>query len=520
MGARGKIPGSRWDRGTGFRSRVTAPFGLPQRSQYLFGWFARSLKEGAPVPLNGFGFTNQCLFVGFLARKRVARKDGRVIRFGIGATRVLVKCCCGVCLLLTAAAAGWGCGSDRPVLPTGTKLLVIGIDSADWTLVDPMLAGGRLPHLQAFKAQATSGRMLSFRPLQKSPVLWASILTGLPPDQHGVGGFVEGEDQTPVRGSAWKAPALWDIAGAAGFSTAVLGMWTTYPARDILGVMVSDYLPYDAGREAPRAGLVSPESLATTVAGLRIDPASLTPEDLSRFFPPGLVARCVSEYPDHYADLLNVYAADLSYLAVARWLAAHDTFDIFFFYLRGPDMISHKFWRFFEPVKSPVQLSQDEIEVLGQIVPLYYEWVDEVVGEVLGWFPPDTPAVILSDHGFHGPRKGKARLRLGTQEHNPFGVFLVRSPFYEPGGWFDRMELLDINPTFLALLGLPPSAEMPGKILATGMTRLGERWLSRLERQRIASYQHLTPTRTLAGEEDAEVDETIREQLRSLGYIK
>jgi hypothetical protein len=35
-------------------------------------------------------------------------------------------------------------------------------------------------------------------------------------------------------------------------------MWTTYPARPIDGVMVSDYLPYGRDRGRPLAGLVDP----------------------------------------------------------------------------------------------------------------------------------------------------------------------------------------------------------------------------------------------------------------------
>ena len=50
--------------------------------------------------------------------------------------------------------------------------------------------------------------------------------------------------------------------------TAVAGMWTTYPARPIDGVMVSDYLPYGHGRDKPLEGLDYPDSLAETVTSL------------------------------------------------------------------------------------------------------------------------------------------------------------------------------------------------------------------------------------------------------------
>ena len=61
--------------------------------------------------------------------------------------------------------------------------------------------------------------MKTFFPLEKSPLLWASICTGVRPEVHGIANFVKGQDQEPVHGSAWRAPALWDILGAAGLST-------------------------------------------------------------------------------------------------------------------------------------------------------------------------------------------------------------------------------------------------------------------------------------------------------------
>lgn len=420
-------------------------------------------------------------------------------------------------LLVTLTVAGCG---GRDELAAAGKLVVIGIDSADWSLLDPLCEAGRMPNLRAFREQAVSGRMLTFRPLEKSPVLWASITTGVRPAVHGVGGFVKGTDQTPVRGSAWGAPAVWDIAGAADRTSAVIGMWTTYPARNIPGVMVSDYLPYGSNREKPLAGLVSPDSVQASLLDLRVDADAVPLAELERFIAPEHLQRCERESSRPLADLRSIYAADLTYFRIARWLARQGDFDLFFFYLRGPDMISHKFWSHYEPAKSPTPLTDDEIESFGQVVPRYYEFTDELLGEVLAWFPPDRQVVIVSDHGFHGPRHRQGGVRLGTQEHSPFGIFLARSPHYEGGARFDRLELLDICPTLLGLLGLPASREMPGKILTEGLTARGRSWAEKLEVNRVPTYQPLRPLAEDEGEVDPAVDEEIRNQLRSLGYIE
>ena len=421
-------------------------------------------------------------------------------------------------LLILAAVLVFltGCGGEEPVEPDAQKLVVIGIDSADWGLLDPMIDEGRLPNLKAFRDQAASGRMKTFFPLEKSPLLWASILTGVRPEVHGVANFVKGSDQKPVTGSAWYAPAIWDMIGAVGKTTAVAGMWTTYPARPISGVMVSDYLPYGASREKPLANLVYPDSLTEAVVAHRVDPASLDADLLLRFINADDLAAVEEEYPRDVTKLREILAADMGYLAVMRMLAQQQDFDLFFFYLRGPDMISHHFYDFMKPEKAHLQMTPEKVALFKDVVKKYYDWSDEVTGEVLGWFPSNRQAVILSDHGFYGPRSSGDK---GTAEHSEWGIFLVRSPLYEAGARFGHLELLDICPTFLALMGLPPAKDMPGRILVEGATGDGRARLEKMESQRVDSYLPLRPAVGPEGERDPGVDEEIRKQLRSLGYI-
>jgi predicted AlkP superfamily phosphohydrolase/phosphomutase len=419
-----------------------------------------------------------------------------------------------IAMVLLGVVALAGCGGEEA--PRTRKLLVIGIDSADWRLWDPMLAEGRLPNLAAFVGQSARGRMRTFYPLEKSPLLWASICTGVTPDVHGVAHFVRGSDQEPVHGSAWQAPALWDILGAAGLTTAVTGMWTTYPARPIDGVMVSDYLPYGRGRDAPLANLVYPDSLTEAVIALRVDPDDITDDQLTRFIDPDRLAEANAKWPDEIAELKEIWAADLGYVAVNRMLAADDRYDLFFFYLRGPDMVSHRFYHYMMPEKSRMHMDVGEAETFGPVVARYYEWVDEVMGEVLGWFPSGRQAVVVSDHGFYGPRQSGQK---GTAEHSEWGVFVVRSPLYQAGTDFDHLELLDIAPTLLALIGLPAGGDMPGNVLAQALTPAGEQAVRRLEGNRLPSYMALTPAPGPQGERDPAVDDELRRQLKALGYI-
>ncbi len=412
-----------------------------------------------------------------------------------------------VVLLGVVLSVAAGCGGDRASEPR--KLVVIGIDSADWRLWQPMLDEERLPHLKAFMGEAASGRMRTFYPLQKSPLLWASITTGTQPEVHGIAHFVKGSDQKPIRGSAWGAPAIWDILGAADLSTSMVGMWSTYPTRPINGVLVSDYLPYGRARKKPLENLVYPDELTEKVISLRVDPDSLTDEQLARFIDVDKLPLAHEKYEGLLGDLREIWAADLTYLAVNRELAKGDPYDLFFVYLRGPDMISHMFYHYMMPEKTNRYMQDDEIEIFRDVVKRYYDWTDEAMGEILSWFPADRQTVVVSDHGFYGPRPGGAK---GTVEHSEWGVFLVRSPYFEAGAEFDKLDLLDICPTMLALIGLPPGHDMPGAVLAEALTPVGEDHVRRLEGRRIPSYMALKPTTGGEGEEDAAIDEELRQQ--------
>lgn len=420
-------------------------------------------------------------------------------------------------LLLTGVFQS-GCNTDSTGSdPERRKLVVLGIDAADWQLLAPMLDEGLLPNLQIFRDQSTYGKMKTFLPLQRSPVLWASICTGVRPEIHGIKDFNQIPRLPNGSASNWDAPALWDIVGMSGQTTAIIGMWTTYPARPIKGVMVSDFLAYRGPRDNPLVNVVYPDSLADQVQSLIVSPDSLTIDQLARFFPVDQLAS-LQERHSKYLDIFKqIWSADLTYLNVARHLAGVEDFDLFFFYLRGPDAVSHLFYRHLSDDANCPDKFKEDSTAFALTVPRYYLWVDEVLGEVLSWFPPERQVVICSDHGFKGPGKDCNR---GTKEHREWGIFLVRSPYYKAGHEFDQIALLDLCPTFLGLLGDVPARDMPGLILQDGLTIEGLLHMENLEEGRVPSYMHLRAIDQRESDDDPAIREKLRQQLRALGYTQ
>ena len=73
-------------------------------------------------------------------------------------------------VLLLAAAWLGGCSldfhRDRP------HVVVIGIDSADWKLIDALAAEGRMPNLTALRERGFSGPIRTLVDFPLSPVIW------------------------------------------------------------------------------------------------------------------------------------------------------------------------------------------------------------------------------------------------------------------------------------------------------------------------------------------------------------
>ena len=70
-----------------------------------------------------------------------------------------------------------------------SEVWIIGLDGADWNILDPLIEAGALPNIAALRDESAWGVLLSDEPML-SPILWTSIATGKTPDQHGVTWFM------------------------------------------------------------------------------------------------------------------------------------------------------------------------------------------------------------------------------------------------------------------------------------------------------------------------------------------
>jgi predicted AlkP superfamily phosphohydrolase/phosphomutase len=168
------------------------------------------------------------------------------------------------------------------------RILVIGADGADPSIVQLLMAAGQLPNLARLRAQGVYAPLITtFPPV--SPVAWTSFLTGVGPDRHGVRDFVTkapnayrpalamftvaaGDHGLPAYRSRRQVPTLGQMlttAGRRSFTLRVPGDFPPHPVNggvlaglgmpDIVGSFGTSTL-YTTKPEAPRFAQVKARS--------------------------------------------------------------------------------------------------------------------------------------------------------------------------------------------------------------------------------------------------------------------
>ncbi|MFN3413062.1 MAG: alkaline phosphatase family protein [Thermoanaerobaculum sp.] len=354
------------------------------------------------------------------------------------------------------------------------RLVVLGLDALDWSLVDELCARGVMPHLAQLLKEGVHAE-LEVPPPLISPVIWTTIATGVPPEVHGVLDFLEPDTQGgpphPISANSRKAPALWEILAAAGRSTATIGWWATFPAQAPPGgVVYSDRLTEQLlGLAADTPALADPPQAQEEAQKLALKAKDLKPQDLAPILAvtsSELAAVGEDNWDSPIAGLAKLWAATLTVERLAaRELSAKR--EALFVYLEGTDTVGH----LFAPYRAPALPNVDPALArrFGLVVDRYMAHVDGWIGQIRAQLKPQDTLIIVSDHGFTwGSDRPQvpsgAHTATAVWWHRPIGVFVAVSPYVTVPKSRQRMTLSQVAPTLLALAGLPSGAEMAGSL--------------------------------------------------------
>ena len=271
------------------------------------------------------------------------------------------------------------------------QVCVIGWDGADWRILRPLLAAGRLPHLAALLRRARYGTLYSTLPPVTAPA-WTTFLTGVNPGRHGLftwqGPLNERLERPFLNASHVRARRLWEWLGEAGYRSLFLNVPMTYPPPRLNGVLVSGMLTPGTEVTFTYPPEVR-ERLLAAIPDYQVD-VEMQHTERDRTSPRGMQA--------HLAEVRRATAQ-----RVAAWRFLWDTygpFDFAMIVFEGPDRVQHPLYGY--AVDERPEGADPAWETRRAWVWDYYTFLDAQLGALLETLPEETTVVLLSDHGF-GP---------------------------------------------------------------------------------------------------------------------
>ena len=395
--------------------------------------------------------------------------------------------------LLGALFLPAGCGGPEW---DGPPVLVIGVDGLEWAVLEPLMEQGRAPNFSRLVERGVGGSLETMVPTL-SPVLWSTLATGVPPQQHGIlnfaasmkgkvendaGELVDGMVQMPYTSNSRAVPAVWNMAGENGRSVLNVAWWVTWPAEEVPhSRIVASYAAQVQGRLLWKSGVwekglpehtwpreLRQEILPALAGGADGGPLSAAFVRTFGKVRPG-PAR---DFRSHMAGLFHVaFRGDGTHVRIMREQLRREVADLNMVYVGLPDVAGHYYWRYREPDRFRFRADERIVGELQGHIDKVYQQADAWLGELLAEVPEETIVLVLSDHGMHAfntetPEDiAQGGLQSGGHEDGPDGVFIVAGPGVERRGLLPAAERLvanvfDVTPTLLHWLGLdlPDSA--------------------------------------------------------------
>jgi len=194
--------------------------------------------------------------------------------------------------------------------------------------------------------------------------------------------------------------------------------------------------------------------------------------DLSRFIDVDSAQGLEALVGQNYIALAGACAEDRSAVDLATALARGGDARNLFVCLAGTDVVSQRFWHYMETeaienadVSEDVRrLLNGQIEALGSTVELYYDYIDELIGELAALAGNEGTVVVVADHGYGGiPLDADGSPIVGSAMHSEEGILIASGPRVVAGVNADIGKLIDVAPTIMAAAGLAVPDDLDGK---------------------------------------------------------
>jgi Type I phosphodiesterase / nucleotide pyrophosphatase len=407
--------------------------------------------------------------------------------------------------------------ASAPVIhpvPSGVHLTVVAVDGLDLSFLERLAASGRVPHF----ARLLGGAQLVL-PASDAPDparTWTSLATGQPADVHGVTGIegralsgmvgtIPGGDTgmagafgaatdlirltrpTLTTGLQRRSKTFWEVASDGGLQTAVVNWWATWPAAPGRGIVLSDRATLRLERGGTLDGEINPPSLYASLKsqwpGIR--------GDVRR-----QVVAAFTGIDDADAAVLRGAAEQDDLAATLAGRVFPGALDLRTLYLSGLDIAQHNLAGGTTESGLPPSALAARVEALER----YYEFLDGLLAPLVDDSRAGAVVALLTDPG-RATSRGPGLLALTG------GAIRI--------GARRSGRAADVAPTFLYLLGIPISRELPGH---ARLDLTDDSFASQVALRTVATYGRRIVAPRPAG--STPLDQDMLDRLRSLGYVR
>ncbi len=314
------------------------------------------------------------------------------------------------------------------------KLIIIGLDCAAPGLVFEKYTD-RLPNIRRLMRQGSHARLRSTDPPITVPA-WTAMTTGKDPGTLGIYGFRNRRDHRydslAFADATWvKEPRIWDILGQQDKKCIMIGIPQTYPPAPVNGIMVSGFLA-----PSMEHAFVYPDSFKAKIDGIAPDYML----DVADF-----------RTGDKEQIRDQVYRMTAERFKLVRHCIREEAWDFLMVVEIGLDRLQHAFWAYMDSESPFFQKDHP----FAAVIPDYYRYLDQEIGNILDMTDPETCILIVSDHGakaFHGGfcvnewliREGYLNVQTYPDSPAPLrpeNIVWPQTRAWAEGGYYARVNL-------------------------------------------------------------------------------
>ncbi len=246
--------------------------------------------------------------------------------------------------------------------------VLIGVDGATFTVLDPYMESGVMPFLAEFSGRGTRAVLRSIMP-PLTPPAWTSLVTGKHPGQHGIFDFFQKEEPGSVYFSfatsqEVRSQTIWTLASDQQHRVISLNFPLMFPPPPVEGAVVpGGMMPW----RQLRLGCHPPGLFDRLKQLPGFNPREMLDMELE--------IKAIDGCPeDEHAEFVELHIRrERHWAEVLHHLMETEQADLIAIMFDGVDKLQHLCWRFIDPAFRPAQPNQWEqqmIDLCEELLPL------------------------------------------------------------------------------------------------------------------------------------------------------